>query len=107
MFISLLILLSRDVQSNPGPVFRASALNMCTLNIRSFTNPIHYTAIAILAVTHNIDVFVVTKTWISPCTTSAQLYLMLSLMDSPSLTLLVMFLIHALLQSSIDGGGTA
>jgi exonuclease III len=47
---------------------------MCTLNIRSFTNPLHYTAIADLADTHNIHVFALTETWISHNTTSAQLF---------------------------------
>jgi len=41
IFISLLILLSQDIQSNPGPVSRVSSLNMFTLNIRSFINPLH------------------------------------------------------------------
>ena len=72
--ISLLILLSGDIESNPGPISRVSSFNMCTLNIRSFTNPLHYTAIADLADTHNIDVFALTETWISPNTTSAQLF---------------------------------
>jgi len=44
IFISLLILLSGDIQSNSGPVSRVSSLNMCILNIRSFTNPFHNTA---------------------------------------------------------------
>jgi len=70
----LLILLSGDIQPNPGPVSRVSSLNMCTLNIRSFTNHLHYTAIADLAVTHNIDVFALTETLISPNTISAQLF---------------------------------
>jgi len=35
-------------------------------------SPLHYTAIADLAVTHNIDVFALTETWISPNTTYAQ-----------------------------------
>jgi len=47
---------------------------MCALNIRSFTYPLNYTAIADLADTHNIDVFALTETWISPNTTSAQLF---------------------------------
>ena len=47
---------------------------MCTLNIRSFTHPLHYTAIADLADTHNIHVFALTETWISSNTTSAQLF---------------------------------
>jgi len=57
IFIFLLILLSGDIRSNPGPVSRVSSLNMCTPNIRSFINPLHYTAIADLTDTHNIDVF--------------------------------------------------
>jgi len=73
IFISLLILLSGDIQSNPGPVSRVSSLNMCSLNIRSLTNPLHLTAIADLADTHNIDIFALSETWISPNTTSAQL----------------------------------
>jgi len=51
-----------------------NSINMCTLNIRSFTNPIHYTVIADLADTHYIDVFANTETWLSPNTTSAQLF---------------------------------
>jgi len=47
---------------------------MCTLNIRSFTNPLHYNAIADLADTHNIDIFALSETWISPNTTSAKLF---------------------------------
>ena len=65
IFFSILILLSGDIQSNPGPVSNVSFLNMCTLNIRSFTHPLHYTAIADLADTHNIHVFALTETWIS------------------------------------------
>jgi len=57
---ALLILFSGDIQSNPGPVSRVSSVNMCTLNIRSFTNPLHYTAIAGLDDTHNIDEFALT-----------------------------------------------
>ena len=64
IFFSL-ILLSGDIQFNPGPVSYVSFLNMCTLNIRSFTHPLHYTAIADLADPHNIHVFALTETWIS------------------------------------------
>jgi exonuclease III len=74
IFIAVLILLSGDIQSNPGPASRVSSLNLCTLNIRSFTNPLHFTAVADLAHTHNIHVFALTETWISPNTTSAQLF---------------------------------
>ena len=74
IFFSILILLSGDIQSNPGPVSNDSFFNLCTLNIRSFTHPLHYTAIADLADTHNIHVFALTETWISSNTTSAQLF---------------------------------
>jgi len=74
IFISLHILLSEDIQSYPGPVSRVSSLNMCTLNIRSFTNPLHYIAIADLADTHKIDVFAPSETWISLNISSAQLF---------------------------------
>jgi len=64
IFSSLFNLFSGDMLSIPGPVSRVSSLHMCTLNIRSFTNPVHYTAIADSADTHNIDVFALTETWI-------------------------------------------
>ena len=72
--VSILILLSGDIQSNPGPISSVSSLSMCILNIRSFTNPLHYTAISDLAQTHNIHIFPLTETWISPNITSAQLF---------------------------------
>ena len=37
IFLSILILLSGDILSNPGPISTNSRLNMCTLNIRSLT----------------------------------------------------------------------
>jgi exonuclease III len=72
MFLCVLILLSGDVHMNPGPA--SAKFNMCTLNIRSLTNPIHYTALSDLADTYNIDLFALTETWISPNTTSAELF---------------------------------
>jgi len=77
---------------------------MCTLNIRSFTNPLHYTAIIDLADTHNIDVFALSKTWISPNTTSAQLFDAIprgfTFINTPRL-------VPDSCTSSIVGGGTA
>jgi len=103
IFMSLLILLLGDIQSNPGPVSRVSSLNICNLNIRSFTNALHYTAIADLADTHNIDVFALSETWISPNTTFAQLFDAIppgfTFINRP--ILLVLFLIHPLLQSLV------
>jgi exonuclease III len=69
-----LILLSGDVESNPGPGPASSIFYVCTFNIRSLTNHFHYTALADLAQTHNVDIFALTETWISPnTTTSAEL----------------------------------
>lgn len=39
VFLCVLIFLSGDVCMNPGPA--SARFNMCTLNIRSMTNPIH------------------------------------------------------------------
>ena len=72
--ISILILLSRDIQPNPGPASSSTVLNVCTLNIRSLTNPRHYTALADLAETHNIHVFPLTETWIHPNNTPAEIF---------------------------------
>jgi hypothetical protein len=74
LFLYLLILLSGDVESNPGPRPASSIFNVCTFNIRSLTNHLHYTALASLAQTHNVDIFALTETWISPNATSAELF---------------------------------
>ena len=71
LVISVLILLSGDIQSNPGPVSSSTVLNVCTLNIRSLVNPRHYTALADLAESHNIHAFALTETWLHP--TSAEI----------------------------------
>jgi len=74
---------------------------MCTLNIRSFNNPLHYIAIADLADINNID-FVLTETCISPNTTSAQL------LDAiPHCFTFTTCLVLDSCTSSIVGGGTA
>ena len=72
--LCFLILLSGDIQSNPGPVKSTSALNMCTLNIRSLTHPLHYTALADLADTHHIHIFALTETWLNPNHTSSEIF---------------------------------
>jgi hypothetical protein len=72
MFLFTLILLSGDVHMNPGPV--SAKFNLCTLNIRSLTNPVHYTALSDLVDTYNIDLFALSETWISPSTTAAELF---------------------------------
>ena len=72
--ISILILLSGDIQPNPGPASSSTVLNVCTINIRSLTNPRHYTALVDLAETHNIHVFPLTETWIHPNNTPAEIF---------------------------------
>jgi hypothetical protein len=47
LFLFTLILLCGDVHMNPGLV--SAKFNLCTLNIRSLTNPVHYTALSDLA----------------------------------------------------------
>jgi hypothetical protein len=73
LFLYWLILLSGDVESNLGPRPASSIFNVCAFNIRSLTNDLHYTALASLAQTHNVDILALTETWISPNTTLAEL----------------------------------
>ena len=47
LIILLGLLLSGDIQLNPGPA--SNTFNVCTLNIRSLLNPMKYTAIFDLA----------------------------------------------------------
>jgi Reverse transcriptase (RNA-dependent DNA polymerase)/Endonuclease-reverse transcriptase len=71
-----LLLLSGDIHTHPGPSLSPSTpsnINLCTLNIRSLTNPLHYTALADIAETQNINIFAITETWITPSTTFAEL----------------------------------
>jgi len=65
------LLFSGDIQLNPGPT--SFIFNISTLNIRSLLNPLKYTAISDLADTHNIDVFALTETWITPFATPSEL----------------------------------
>ena len=69
-YFLLLILLSGDIHLNPGP---PSQFNICTLNIRSLTNQLHYTALADLALTHHINLFALSETWVTPSTTFSEL----------------------------------
>jgi hypothetical protein len=67
-----LLLLSGDIEPNPGPT--SCTFNFYTLNIKSLTNHVHYTALLYIAETHRIHIFVLTETWIPPFTTSAKLF---------------------------------
>lgn len=66
-FVLLLLILSGDIELNPGP------FNICTYNIRSLTNPLHYTSLSSLAIDFSIYLFCLTETWISPKTTSFEI----------------------------------
>jgi len=68
----VVLLLSGDIQPNFGPV--STAFNVCTLNIRSFLNPLKYTAISDLAQSRNIHLFAFTATRITPSATPAELF---------------------------------
>ena len=71
-FFPLLLILCGDIELNPGPT--SSTFNVCTLNILSLTNRVHYTALSCLAEDHHVDLFALTETWITPSTTSAELF---------------------------------
>ena len=62
-FLLLLLLLSGDIELNPGP------FNICTYNIRSLTKPAHFISLPSLATDFSIYLFCLTETWISPKTT--------------------------------------
>jgi hypothetical protein len=66
MFLFFLLLLSGDIEPNPGPT--SCTFNVCTLNIMSPTNRAHYTALSTIAETHHIHMFALTETWIPPLT---------------------------------------
>jgi len=97
----ILLLLAGDVELNPGP----KTFKMCTLNIRSLTNPLHYTAIADLAQTHKINLFSLTETWITSSNTLAEL----SDITPPGFTLISTPrpAPSTNLKNKIVGGGTA
>ena len=71
MFLFFLLLLSGDIEPNPGPT--SCTFNVCTLYILSLTNRVHYTVLSSIAENHHIHMFTLTETWITPFTTSAEL----------------------------------
>ena len=46
-----------------------NCITVCTLNIHSLLNSMHYTAIAELAVDNNLDIIALTETWLKPTST--------------------------------------
>ena len=101
-----LILLSGDIATNPGPpTLDSPTFTLCTLNIRSLLNSLHYTAISDLAKTRHINLFALTETWITPSTTLAEL----ADATPPDFTLISTPrpVSPANLKQKIIGGGTA
>ena len=105
--LRFLILLSGDIATNPGPPTHDSppTFTLCTLNIRSLLNSLHYTAISDLAQTRHINLFALTETWITPSTTLAEL----AGATPPDFTLISTPrpVSPANLKQKIVGGGTA
>ena len=77
---------------------------MCTLNIRSLTNSLHYTALADLAESHNIHVFALTETWLTPNSTSAEIF---DAIPHGFIFLITPRPVSDTCTSSVVGGGTA
>ena len=67
------ILLSGDIETNPGPV--ASHFNLCTLNIQSLADhkSLHSTAVADLAEQQDLHLIALSETWLKPDTTPSDL----------------------------------
>ena len=65
----LLLLLSGDIEVNPGP----ANFTICTLNIRSILHPTHSAALSGLISSHNPDLLCLTETWIKHTTTCTEL----------------------------------
>ena len=64
-----LLLLSGDIELNPGP----SNFCLCTLNIRSILHPLHTAALSDIIETHHPDLFCLTETWIKSTNTTTEL----------------------------------
>jgi len=68
-FLLDFLFLSDDTELNSRPV----NFTLCTLNIRSILHSLHSAALSDLFDAHNPDLFCLTKTWIKPTSTSAEL----------------------------------
>ena len=76
-FLLLLILLSGDIELNPGPSQTptnpiTSSFSLCTLNIRSLANEDHLLHLHDIADTNKFHCFAITETWLSSTTTPAE-----------------------------------
>jgi len=68
-FLLAFLLLSGDVELNPGP----SSFTVCTLNIPSILHPLHSAAISDFIDSHSPDLFCFTEHWVKPTTTFTEL----------------------------------
>jgi len=68
-FLLAFLLLSGDVELNPGP----TSFTVCTLNMCSILHPLHSAAISDFIDSHSPDLFCLTETWIKPSTTFTEL----------------------------------
>ena len=71
-FISCLILLCGDIESNPGPITGSNDVSLCCLNIRSISHSDHIIALHDLAESKKFDCLAVTETFLSSKTTPAE-----------------------------------
>ena len=70
-FCLLLLILSGNIEFNPGPP--RDNLTLCTLNIRSMLHPLHTAAVFDLVTSHSVDVMALSETWIRTTTTHREL----------------------------------
>ena len=70
----LLLLLSGDIELNPGPTASGSTsqFSICSLNIRSLANQDHLIYLHDIAESHKFNCFCLTETWLSSNTTPSE-----------------------------------
>ena len=70
LLFSVLILLSGDVQINPGP-FTNFTLNIGHINARSLNDVDKFEEIVSMVIHHKLDIFAVSETWLNNSISSA------------------------------------
>ena len=68
-FLLIFLLLSGDIELNPGPV----NFTLCSFNIRSILHPFYSAALSNLIDVYHPDLFCLTETWVKPTTTVTEL----------------------------------
>lgn len=69
LLVSILILLSGDIELNPGPL----SFNVCTYNIRSLFKATHSSLLPTIISQHHTHLFCFTETWHNDLTTPAEI----------------------------------